>query len=198
MISSLHGAKVFPRRQSVLSTFLAGLMPANSRVLDVGSGDGSIALLVQNRTQGVTMKGIDVLIRPQTAIPVEKFDGVKIPYEDGSFDGVMFVDVLHHTPDPQVLLNEAARVASKFVVIKDHHRNGFLAYSTLRFMDWVGNAHHGVALPYNYWSQAQWEAGYAKAGLKLGKRLTKLGLYPAWANWLFGRSLHSIVLLEKI
>jgi ubiquinone/menaquinone biosynthesis C-methylase UbiE len=50
----------------------------------------------------------------------------------------MFVYVLHHTNDPEVLLREAQRVALKAVVLKDHTRNGLLAYTTLRFMDWVG------------------------------------------------------------
>ena len=64
-------------------------------------------------------------------------------------------------------------------------------------MDWVGNARFGVALPYNYWSKEEWERGYAKAGLRIEKRITKLGLYPAFADWIFGRNLHSLVLLEK-
>ena len=55
----------------------------------------------------------------------------------------MFVDVLHHTDDPMVLLREAGRVASGFVLIKDHTQNGILAGRRLRFMDWVGNARHG-------------------------------------------------------
>jgi hypothetical protein len=38
-------------------------------------------------------------------------------------------------------------------LIKDHTLNGFLAGLTLRFMDWVGNACYGIALPYHYWSQ---------------------------------------------
>ena len=69
-------------------------------------------------------------------------------HPDASFDVVMFVDVLHHTDDPLLLLQEAQRVG-KIILVKDHFRKGFLAGPTLRFMDWVGNAHHGVVLPYN-------------------------------------------------
>jgi SAM-dependent methyltransferase len=197
MLSDLHSNKVFPRRQRVLSALLGGMLPPCSRVLDIGSGDGSIALTIQNQQPGVEIVGIDVLVRPNAAIPVKKFDGRTIPYADASFDVVMAVDVLHHTDDPQILLNEAARVTRKHVLIKDHHRNGLMAQSTLRFMDWVGNARFGVALPYNYWSQEEWELGYSKAGLRIKKRITKLGIYPAFADWIFGRGLHSIVLLEK-
>ena len=137
------------------------------------------------------------MVRDHTAIPVVAFDGTTIPYPDNSQDVVLFVDVLHHTRDPQVLLNEAARVAKRRVIIKDHNRNGFLARITLRFMDWVGNARFGVALPYNYWSREEWMMGYKRAGLEVVTNHTKIGLYPFWADWIFGRELHGIVVLQK-
>ena len=97
-----------------------------------------------------------------------------------------------------VMLREAARVSRRCVLIKDHTRDGFAAGATLRFMDWIGNARYGVALPYNYWPQARWDAAFAELGLRPAKSVTEVGLYPWWANWLFGRRLHFITLLEKI
>ena len=44
-------------------------------------------------------------------------------------------------------------MAARGIVLKDHTRNGLFSGSTLRFMDWVGNARHGVRLPYNYWPE---------------------------------------------
>jgi SAM-dependent methyltransferase len=197
MLARLHRNQIFPRRKRVLAAALAQIIPPHSRVLDVGSGDGSIAARIQKLGTGLTIEGIDVLVRDDTAIPVQSYDGVQIPYDDDSMDVVLFVDVLHHTPDPQILLHEAARVAKRCVIIKDHHRDGLLAGPILRLMDWVGNAHHGVALPYNYWSRQEWARGYARAGLLPVTVQTRLGLYPFWADWLFGRRLHSIVKLEK-
>ena len=46
----------------------------------------------------------------------------------------MFVDVLHLTDDPVLLLREAARVARNTIVIKDHTLDGFAAAATVRFM----------------------------------------------------------------
>ena len=197
IINDIHSKNVFLRRKRILTQNIAHLITEGSTILDVGTGDGSIAHNIKKQKLAAEVAGIDVLIRPKTAIPVKQFDGQKIPYNDDSYDIVLFVDVLHHTNDPQVLLNEAARVAKKYVIIKDHHKNGLFARQTLRFMDWVGNARFGVALPYNYWSQEEWENGYRKAGLIITERRTSLKLYPVWADWLFGRSLHSIVLLEK-
>lgn len=191
----LHQAVVEKRRVQVLARHFAALMPATVRVLDVGCGDGAIDFLIQQLKPEVSIDGIDVLVRPFTRIPVKPFDGTHIPYADNSFDAVMFVDVLHHTPDPLALLREARRVA-KAIIIKDHLCEGFLAAPTLRFMDWFGNAHHGVALPYNYWSEVQWNKAFRTLGIVPAQKITSLGLYPPPASWLFERNLHFIARLE--
>ena len=109
---------------------------------------------------------------------------------------MLLVDVLHHAADAGKLLRECARVARQCVIVKDHVREGIGAEQTLRLMDWVGNAHHGVRLPYNYWSPAEWEAALAQAGLVARSWRRDLGLYPAPITWLCDRSLHVLALLE--
>jgi hypothetical protein len=64
-------------------------------------------------------------------------------------------------------------------------------------MDWVGNARHGVVLPYNYLTSEEWKNLFAKVGLGVMQYHQKLGLYPFPANLVFERSLHFISLLEK-
>ena len=123
------------------------------------------------------------------AMPVQTFDGESIPYEDDSFDVVMFVDVLHHASQPMTLLREAVRVARQAILIKDHLVEGTFAYSTLRFMDWVGNARHGVALPYDYWTLAKWHRVFDDLGLNIDFWQSNLRLYPFPADLIFGRSL---------
>lgn len=195
-VGILHEKIVSGRRVRALAGHLADLLPRNARVLDVGCGDGTIDCLITSQSPGVSIVGIDVLVRPEAKIPVRSFDGIHIPYPDASFDTVMFVDVLHHVDDPLLLLQEAVRVG-RSVVIKDHFRQGFLASATLRFMDWVGNAHHGVALPYNYWSKAEWDAAFDAVGLKPLEIKYSLGLYPAPASWIFDRALHFVGRFER-
>ena len=91
----------------------------------------------------------------------------------------MFIDVLHHTSDPRVLQREAARVSRRWIIIKDHARTGLGAGPTLRFMDWVGNARYGVALPYNYWRESQWNQAFAGLNLRPVRAVTCAPL-PAW------------------
>jgi len=106
------------------------------------------------------------------------------------------VDVLHHTKDPMILLREAARVARKTVVIKDHILDGFFAGPTLRVMDRVGNARYGVSLPYNYWSKPKWLQAFDALRMEVGSWTTQLKLYPWPASWLLDRSLHFVARLD--
>jgi hypothetical protein len=107
----------------------------------------------------------------------------------------MFIDVLHHTSNAQALLEEAGRVG-KFILIKDHFKDGVLADATLRLMDWVGNARYGVSLPYNYWPNARWLATFKELGWNFTDMKIELSLYPAPLSWFFDRHLHFIVRCE--
>ncbi len=196
-IGVLHQKLVFTRRVETLAAWFAQLLPHGARVLDVGCGDGLISAILQSKRPDLSVRGIDVLPRTHTHIPVDMFDGSRIPFGPESFDVVLFSDVLHHTPDPSVLLREARRVAAHSVLMKDHNRNGLAAGSRLRFMDWVGNARFGVALPYNYWSDRQWRTAWREIGLHPDRLITSLGLYPFPANCIFEAKLHFVASLTK-
>ena len=196
VLNTVHDRIVFRRRVRVLSRRLADELGSSGTVLDLGCGDGSIARAITDLKPGLAFSGIDVMLRPQTLIPVTRFDGKTIPAEDKAFDWVTIVDVLHHTDDPAALLAEAARVARHGVVVKDHLREGFGAYSTLRLMDWVGNRGHDVRLPYNYLSMAEWKALFAKVGVSPRGWRQSLSLYPFPASLLFDRNLHFIATLS--
>lgn len=195
-IESVHGGYVHERRVSVLSDWCCKLIPSNSSVLDVGCGDGRLARLIVDKRPDISIQGIEVRLRNDVAISAEAFDGKSIPYGQGSFDVVMFVDVIHHAMEPMILLREAVRTARQAILIKDHLVDGAFAHSTLRFMDWVGNVRHGVTLPYNYWTLAKWHRVFNKLGLNITSWDGNLKLYPFPADLIFGRSLHFITRLE--
>jgi SAM-dependent methyltransferase len=196
LLERLHEARVVGRRARVLSGHLAALIPPDSRVLDVGCGDGLIDALVQERRADVKISGVDVVVRGNARIDVQVFDGYRLPFADASFDAVMFVDVLHHTVEPLDLLREAARVTRRWLVLKDHVQEGWLAGATLRFMDRVGNRRHGVTLPYNYWSHRRWQDAFAAIHAGVDVWSQRLHLYPWPASVLFERSLHFLVRLS--
>ena len=195
LINDFHEKAVHSRRVQALNDLLKPLVCNSKSVLDVGCGDGLLASLLSASLAETKFSGIDVLVREQTLIQVEHFDGQIIPFADDSFDSVMMVDVLHHTEDASILLREAKRVAKKHIVLKDHTRNGLLAGPTLRFMDYIGNAHHGVALPYNYLAKAQWDALFEKLELEVEHWNGRPRMYGFPADWLFGRSLQFVARL---
>jgi SAM-dependent methyltransferase len=193
---ALHGRYVVGRRVEILSRHLAELLPHGAKTLDVGCGDGAIDRRLMDRRPDLAIDGLDVLVRPSTHVPVREFDGRALPAETDGYDAVTLVDVLHHAADPRQLLAEAARVARLAVVVKDHFREGFLAGPVLRLMDWFGNAHHGVDLRYDYWTEAEWRQAFRDAGLAPTELRRRLGLYAWPARLLFERRLHFVVRLE--
>lgn len=195
MLNQAHGAVVFKRRIRVLSEALADHLGHSGAVLDVGCGDGTLAQAIMTIQPGLRFEGVDVFLRPQVAIPAQAYDGERLPFPDGSFDWTTIVDVLHHTDDPANVLAECARVSRQGVVVKDHLRDGFLARPVLELMDWVGNRGHGVRLPYNYLSKAEWDRIFARLAIEPQKWTGRLDLYPFPFSTIFDRGLHFVARL---
>lgn len=96
------------------------------KVLEVGSGDGSILQELSNQdfakelySVEISQSGLDAIKArniPQLK-EVQLFDGYKVPYEDNSFDLVILTHVLEHVEFERLLLRELKRLA-KYQVIE--------------------------------------------------------------------------------
>ena len=197
VVGRMHDGLVRSRRVRVLAALAGRLVPHGARVLDIGTGDGQIAAALAANRPDVSIEGLDVLVRTNTAIPVTRFDGRTIPRAAATVDVVTLFDVLHHADDPAALLAEASRVTRRCVIIKDHVVAGRLSRAILTLMDEVGNRRHGVALPYHYLSATQWSDLTERLGLTPSSwEVGGLGLYPWPASAIFGGRLHLLARLD--
>lgn len=83
------------------------------RVLDAGCGEGITlekltALFPQ--AEGVDIDPENIAICQQQKLNVAKADLTNLPFEDKSFDSIVFMEVIEHLAAPQPVLNELARV----------------------------------------------------------------------------------------
>jgi SAM-dependent methyltransferase len=90
---------------------------ARGRLLDVGCGDKpyeSIFAPYVDSYVGVEHEATFAKTSASTrGRPDVYYDGKRLPFEDGSFDTVLSVEVLEHTPEPQGLVSEMARVLKR-------------------------------------------------------------------------------------
>jgi SAM-dependent methyltransferase len=197
LVGRVHDGVVRGRRVRVIAALAGQLVPHGARVLDLGTGDGQIAAALAADRPDVSIEGLDVLVRPNAAIPVARFDGRTIPRADASVDVVTLFDVLHHADDPAALLSEAARVTRGCVIIKDHVVGGWLSRAILTLMDEVGNRRHGVASPRHYLTARQWSEVIERLHLTPSSwEVGGLGLYPWPASAVFGGRLHLLARLD--
>jgi SAM-dependent methyltransferase len=190
----LHKAYGPARRVRVLCEHFEPMIPDGATLLDVGCGDGAIDARLAEQRSDLDVRGLDVCVREGARIPVEPFDGRTIPYDDDGVDVVLMADVLHHVEDPEHLLGEAARVARQCVLIKDHLVAGPFANSLLNFMDQAANRRYGLTV-YEYWPERRWREAFERLGLTVEAWSDRIHLYPAPADWIFGRSLHFVAKL---
>jgi len=102
------------------------------RILDVGCGDGSLALFIKGKAKiyGVDKSKKLLKIAKRRGVLIKKLDLDKnsLPYQDSYFDCVTCLDVIEHIKNPYKLIGEIYRVLKK---------GGFLIISApnIRFSD---------------------------------------------------------------
>lgn len=97
-------------------TTIAKLVPEDSRVLDLGCGDGALLAHLRD-TRGCSGYGVEIddtkvhacLQKGVSVLQLNLEDGLAM-FEDNSFDVVLQIDTLQHLRNAETMLRETARV----------------------------------------------------------------------------------------
>jgi SAM-dependent methyltransferase len=145
-------------------TRIRNYLRLDDRILDIGTGAGSVCILLE--TEGYNVTPLDVYDRTLTErIKPVMYDGNTIPYSEKSFDTALIATVLHHTEDPRTILSEAKRVASNIVIIEDVYTNVFQKYLTFIFDSLFNFEFRGH--PHSNKTDSEWKELFEELGLTL-------------------------------
>jgi 2-polyprenyl-3-methyl-5-hydroxy-6-metoxy-1,4-benzoquinol methylase len=115
--------RLMARFEREMEELLARARPAS--IVDVGCGEGVLseqwARAIEGRVVGIDLD--DPKLRSEwdrRTLPNLEFRtgyGDDLPYGDGEFEAATAMEVLEHVPDPEAVLAEMARVASRWLLV---------------------------------------------------------------------------------
>lgn len=192
LLKKLH-APIYEKRIKCLSELILPRLKKNDKVLDVGCGGGALGMTLMQASAaptGLVVEGLENRPRGREPILVHSYNAQKYPFADNSFDVVCLMDVLHHDRDIKSILREAARVAKRLVIIKDHKPDGLFAQARICTLDWAANFGYGVKCLYYYPTHSEWKHLFEASELLLDEEIISMQPYPALWNIPFGGRLH--------
>jgi len=133
-------------------------------ILDIGSGTCNVCEILSNKGYKITPLDVENLSFVNNLKPVI-YDGNRIPFNDDKFDKALILTVLHHTPKPENILQEAKRVSKQIIIIEDVYSNWLHKYVTY-FFDSLLNLEF-IGHPHTNKSDKQWKKTFENLGLKL-------------------------------
>ncbi|HLN97124.1 MAG TPA: class I SAM-dependent methyltransferase [Pyrinomonadaceae bacterium] len=156
-----------------MSLEIARFIPATSKVLDVGCGNGFIAHHLAAACEARVM-GIDLDETTEAPIAYRQFAGRHFPVADGSMDVALLCYVLHHAQELEVVLGELKRVLRPGgrVIVYEDIPDGWWD----RFLCWTHNLKWRKRTgPCTFRREAEWRSLFNSAGFEvvIGRRLSR-------------------------
>lgn len=160
----LIGESLFENRVVSLVKRINLHLSSGDRILDLGAGTCLFTRHFQS--QGYQVTPVDVTNRSYyPEIKPLIYDGKRLPFADNAFDACLLIGVLHHTPKPDAVLSEAARVSKKIFLHEDIYESLWQKYYTY-FIDSLLNKQF-FRHPHTNKNDRLWRQLFARLDLKL-------------------------------
>lgn len=132
MITNLRrimGEKLFGNSTARYINLVVPFLKSKDKIIDLGAGTGIYSQLLKGK--GFNVQPVDIKdYSYYSDIGMCLYDGKHLPFKDNEFDVCLLRSVLHHTPDPKVVLKEAIRVSKKLIIHENVVTNIFQRYYT--------------------------------------------------------------------
>ncbi len=160
-------------RASIIHKCYQDWIPSGRKVLDVGCGNAIVSKQLKEKLN-IELYLTDIVDYRKEDIPFKLMRNIKeLPFDDSSFDYVMFNDVLHHMDNVESLLIEGNRVANKIVIFEDC-KNWFLTPID-KYLNYLYCPK--MHCPLNFKTKSEWEILFDKLGFFYEKGTLS---YPFW------------------
>lgn len=109
--------RMYTDRANQLTPKMFPFITSKDTILDIGSGTGVISKTIQIK-KGITPTLVDVQFNSMCDLyPVVIYDGKTLPFAENTFKKSLLITVLHHCADSSRVLDEAARVTEKQIIV---------------------------------------------------------------------------------
>lgn len=180
-------------RTAILRSLHQSLEAIYGDVLDVGAGHQPYRKLFESLDSTASYTPLDLADNANYSPSAFSWDGVRMPFEDDSFDTVILTEVLEHCPQPEITLAEVRRVlrpeSKLFLTVPFLWPTHDCPHDEYRYTPWSLERHLrncGFA-EVQLWPTGGWDAALAQTiGLWLGRRrirgphrklVTRMGMY---------------------
>ena len=194
MLKNILNATLRDAQRNNLLRVLGDILPiGTATVLDIGTGNGELASLMQQHYPHLSFEGCEILQRGQSHIKTTFYDGKILPFADKSFDYATMINMLHHDSNPVHLLSEALRVSRKGIIIKDHIANNALDKYNLIAMEYMNpNNRDLVKMGMIFYSRAKWQEVFDSLHLQCEVYRDRFTSYNPFLDIFFGRKMHFV------
>ncbi|MCS6981024.1 MAG: class I SAM-dependent methyltransferase [Flavobacteriales bacterium] len=178
--------RILTRRRSYrIARAVAPFVPAQAYLLDFGCGNGYTAEYLITLT-GCRIKGVDLIRdvnldeRRASLLGFIQYPGGPLPFEAGSFDGVLASAVMHHTSDPLFYLDEFIRVlkpGGRILMVEEMYKTQVGKFLLMVHDYLLNKLKKGVPVPLNFYSLSKYLHSFGERKLQIEHHS---GLRPAF------------------